>query len=426
MSKPLSPDAVALPTPSALQELRTRGRLRGTLPLLGPAFVAAVAYIDPGNFATNVQGGARYGYLLLWVVLAANLMAMLIQTLSAKIGIATGKNLAEVCRESFPTGVTWSLWIQAELIAMATDMAEFVGAAIALNLLFGVPLFAAGLITGVVAFALLALQRRGHRRFELAIAGLFGVVLLGFLYQAFEVGPDANGAAKGFIPHFAGTDSILLAAGILGATVMPHVIYLHSALTQRRIVVRNDDERRRLMRFQRLDVGIAMSVAGVVNISMLMVAAALFHKAGHTGVDSIPGAYTGFQNLVGNGAAIAFGLALLASGFASSSVGTYAGQVVMQGFIDRRIPLAARRLVTMTPALVVLGAGLDPTRSLVISQVVLSFGIPFALIPLVIFTSRKRLMGALVNGRMTTVAASVIAVLIVALNFFLLARTAGI
>jgi manganese transport protein len=301
-----------------------------------------------------------------------------------------------------------------------------VGAAIALNLLFGVPLFAAGLITGVVAFALLALQRRGHRRFELAIAGLFGVVLLGFLYQAFEVGPDANGAAKGFIPHFASTDSILLAAGILGATVMPHVIYLHSALTQRRIVVRNDDERRRLMRFQRLDVGIAMSVAGVVNISMLMVAAALFHKAGHTGVDSIPGAYTGFQNLVGNGAAIAFGLALLASGFASSSVGTYAGQVVMQGFIDRRIPLAARRLVTMTPALVVLGVGLDPTRSLVISQVVLSFGIPFALIPLVIFTSRKRLMGALVNGRMTTVAASVIAVLIVALNFFLLARTAGI
>jgi manganese transport protein len=426
VSKPLSPDAVALPTPSALQELRTRGRLRGTLPLLGPAFVAAVAYIDPGNFATNIQGGARYGYLLLWVVLAANLMAMLIQMLSAKIGIATGKNLPEVCRESFPRGVTWGLWIQAELIAMATDLAEFVGAAIALNLLFGVPLFVAGLMTGAVAFGILALQTRGHRRFELAIAGLFGLVLLGFLYQAFEVGPDASGAVKGFIPHFAGTDSILLAAGILGATVMPHVIYLHSALTQRRIVVRNDDERRRLMRFQRLDVGIAMSVAGVVNLSMLMVAAALFHKAGHTGVDSIEGAYNGFQNLVGNGAAIAFGLALLASGFASSSVGTYAGQVVMQGFINRRIPLAVRRLVTMAPALVVLGVGLDPTRSLVISQVVLSFGIPFALIPLVIFTSRKRLMGALVNGRLTTVAASVIAFLIVALNFFLLARTAGI
>jgi manganese transport protein len=426
VNKPLSPDAVALPTPSALQELRTRGRLRGTLPLLGPAFVAAVAYIDPGNFATNIQGGARYGYLLLWVVLAANLMAMLIQTLSAKIGIATGKNLPEVCRESFPRGVTWALWIQAELIAMATDMAEFVGAAIALNLLFGVPLFSAGLMTGAVAFAILALQTRGYRRFELAVAGLFAVVLLGFLYQAFEVGPDAGQAAKGFIPHFSGSDSILLAAGILGATVMPHVIYLHSALTQNRIVARGDDERRRLMRFQRLDVGIAMSVAGVVNLSMLMVAAALFHKAGHTGVDSIDGAYHGFQNLVGSGAAIAFGLALLASGFASSSVGTYAGQVVMQGFIDRRIPLLLRRLVTMAPALLILGVGLDPTRSLVISQVVLSFGIPFALIPLVIFTSRKRLMGALVNGRMTTVAASVIAALIVALNIFLLGQTVGI
>ena len=426
MSKPLTPDAVALPTPASLQELRTRGRLRGTLPLLGPAFVAAVAYIDPGNFATNIQGGARYGYLLLWVVLSANLMAMLIQMLSAKIGIATGKNLPEVCRESFPRGVTWGLWVQAELIAMATDMAEFVGAAIALNLLFGVPLFVAGLMTGVVAFAILALQARGHRRFELVIAGLFGVVLLGFLYQAFEVGPDASGAAKGFIPHFAGTDSILLAAGILGATVMPHVIYLHSALTQSRIVVHNDEDRRRLMRFQRLDVGIAMSIAGVVNIAMLMVAAALFHKTGNTQVDSIEGAYNGFKQLVGGGAAVAFGLALLASGFASSSVGTYAGQVVMQGFIARRIPIAMRRLVTMAPALIVLGIGLDPTRSLVISQVVLSFGIPFALVPLVIFTSRKKLMGALVNTRLTTIAAGMVAFLIVALNIFLLARTAGI
>jgi manganese transport protein len=426
MSKPLSPDAVALPSPASLHELRKRGRVRGALPLLGPAFVAAVAYIDPGNFATNIQGGARYGYLLLWVVLAANLMAMLIQTLSAKIGIATGKNLPEVCRESFSRPVTWSLWIQAELIAMATDMAEFIGAAIALNLLFGVPLFVAGLMTGVVAFGILGLQARGYRRFELVIAGLFGVVLLGFLYQAFEVGPDAKEAAKGFVPHFSGNDSVLLAVGIIGATVMPHVIYLHSALTQRRIVVKTDDERRRLMRFQRLDVGIAMTVAGVVNICMLMVAAALFHKTGHTSVDSIDGAYKGFQNLVGNGTAVAFGLALLASGFASSSVGTYAGQVVMQGFIDRKIPLLLRRLVTMTPALVVLALGLDPTRSLVISQVVLSFGIPFALIPLVIFTSRKRLMGALVNNRMTTVLASMVAFLIVSLNIFLLARTAGI
>jgi manganese transport protein len=426
MSKPLSPDAVALPTPSALQELRSRGRLRGALPLLGPAFVAAVAYIDPGNFATNIQGGARYGYLLLWVVLSANLMAMLIQMLSAKIGIATGKNLPEVCRENFPRPVTWGLWIQAELIAMATDLAEFIGAAIALNLLFGVPLFVAGVMTGIVAFGILALQAKGYRRFELVIAGLFGVVLLGFLYQAFEIGPSANEAVKGLVPSFSGTDSILLAAGILGATVMPHVIYLHSALTQRRIEVRNDDERRRVMRFQRLDVGIAMTIAGVVNLCMLMVAAALFHKSGHTGVDSIEGAYHGFQNLVGNGTAIAFGLALLASGFASSSVGTYAGQVVMQGFIDRRIPLMLRRLVTMAPALIVLAIGLDPTRSLVISQVVLSFGIPFALIPLVIFTSRKKLMGALVNNRITTVVAGILATLIVLLNLFLLARTIGL
>jgi manganese transport protein len=426
MSKPLSPDAVALPSPSALQELRSRGRLRGALPLLGPAFVAAVAYIDPGNFATNIQGGARYGYLLLWVVLSANLMAMLIQTLSAKVGIATGKNLPEVCRENFPRPVTWGLWIQAELIAMATDMAEFIGAAIALNLLFGVPLFTAGLMTGVVAFGILALQSHGYRRFELVIAGLFGVVLLGFLYQAFEIGPNAGEAVKGFVPGFAGTDSILLAAGIIGATVMPHVIYLHSALTQRRIEVRNDDERRRVMRFQRLDVGIAMTIAGVVNLSMLMVAAALFHKSGHTGVDSIEGAYNGFQNLVGNGTAIAFGLALLASGFASSSVGTYAGQVVMQGFINRQIPLLLRRLVTMAPALIVLAIGLDPTRSLVISQVVLSFGIPFALIPLVIFTSREKLMGALVNKRVTTAFAGIFAALIVCLNIFLLARTFGL
>jgi manganese transport protein len=426
VSKPLFPDAIALPTPSSLQELRERGRIRGALPLLGPAFVAAVAYIDPGNFATNIQGGARYGYLLLWVVLAANLMAMLIQMLSAKVGIATGMNLAEICRARFPRGVTWALWIQAELIAMATDMAEFVGAAIALNLLFGVPLFVAGLMTGVVAFAILALQQRGHRRFELVIAGLFGVVLLGFLYQAFEVGPDAHDALKGFVPHFQGTDSVLLAAGILGATVMPHVIYLHSALTQGRIQVHNDDDRRRVMRFQRLDVGIAMTIAGVVNLAMLMVAAALFHNTGHTTVDSIEGAYRGFQDLVGNGTAVAFGLALLASGFASSSVGTFAGQVVMQGFIARQIPLLTRRLVTMTPALVVLGVGLDPTRSLVISQVVLSFGIPFALIPLVIFTSRRELMGALVNRRITTFAAYVLAALIVMLNIFLLARTAGI
>jgi manganese transport protein len=426
LNKPLSTEAVVLPPLTTLQELRSRGRVRGTLPLLGPAFVAAVAYIDPGNFATNVAGGAKYGYLLLWVVLAANLMAMLIQTLSAKVGIATGRNLPELCRDHFSRPVSVGLWIQAELVAMATDLAEFVGAALALNLLFGTPLFVSGLMTGVAAFGILALQNKGYRRFELVIGAMFGLVLVAFLYQAFKIGPDASGAAKGFIPHFAGTDSILLATGIIGATVMPHVIYLHSALTQGRIAVHNDGERRRLMRFQKLDVAIAMGVAGVVNMIMLLVAAALFHSKGLTGIDSIEGAYHGFDSLVGGGTALAFGLALLASGFASSSVGTYAGQVVMQGFIARRIPLMTRRLVTMTPALVVLAVGADPTHALVLSQVALSFGIPFALVPLVIFTSRRDLMGALVNKRGTTVAASIVAALIIYLDVFLVLRTFGI
>jgi manganese transport protein len=393
------------------------------LPLLGPAFVAAIAYVDPGNFATNIAGGAKYGFLLLWVILAANLMAMLIQNLSAKVGIATGRNLPELCRERFPRPVSWALWAQAELIAMATDLAEFIGAAIALNLLFDVPLFPAGLITAVVAFAILGLQTRGYRRFEVVIAGLLGVILLGFLYDTFRIGADAGSVAKGFLPGFAGTDSILLATGILGATVMPHVIYLHSALTQNRIEARDDSERRRLLRFQRIDVTIAMGLAGVINLSMLVIAASLFHGSGLTNIDSIEGAHAGFGALVGGSAALAFALALLASGFASSSVGTYAGQVVMQGFIGRAIPLALRRLVTMTPALIVLALGLDPSRSLVISQVVLSFGIPFALVPLVLFTRRRDVMGALANRRLTTLASAVVAGLIIALNLFLVFQT---
>jgi manganese transport protein len=420
---PTAEAAVALPGPSALQQLRARGRVRGVLALLGPAFVACVAYVDPGNFATNIAGGAQYGYLLLWVLLAANLMAMLIQNLSAKVGIATGRNLPELCREHLPRPVTWGLWIQAELIAMATDLAEFVGAAIALNLLFGVPLFQAGLITAVVAFGILALQAKGYRRFEAVIAGLLGLIILGFLYDTLKIGFDAGDAARGFLPGFAGTDSLLLATGILGATVMPHVIYLHSALTQRRVPARDDSERRSLLRFQRIDVTIAMGLAGLVNMSMLIIAASLFHARGLTGVDSIEGAHAQFDALVGSGAALAFALALLASGFASSSVGTYAGQVVMQGFIARTIPLALRRAVTMAPALVVLGLGLDPSRSLVISQVVLSFGIPFALVPLVLLTRRRDIMGALVNRRVTTAVAGVVAALIIVLNGFLLVET---
>jgi manganese transport protein len=414
---------LAAPGPSQLEELRSRGRLRGALPLLGPAFVAAIAYVDPGNFATNIAGGSKFGYLLLWVIVVANAMAMLIQYLSAKVGIATGRNLAELCRETFPRPVSWGLWIQAELIAMATDLAEFIGAAIALNLLFGVPLFSAGLITAVVAFAILALQVRGHRRFELVIGGMLGVILLGFLYETLRIGGDGADIAGGFVPGLAGTDSVLLASGILGATVMPHVIYLHSALTQRRVQTRGEREKRRLLHFQRIDVLLAMGIAGIVNMSMLIAAAGLFNKGGFTGIDSIEGAHAGFGNLVGPGAALAFALALLASGLASSSVGTYAGQVVMQGFIARSIPLVLRRLVTMTPALVVLGIGLDPSSSLVLSQVVLSFGIPFALVPLVMLTRRRELMGSLANRRATTVGASLVAAAIICLNLFLLSQT---
>jgi manganese transport protein len=393
------------------------------LALLGPAFVAAVAYVDPGNFATNISGGAQFGYLLLWVILAANLIAMLIQNLSAKMGVATGRNLPELCREHFPRQVTWGLWVQAELVAMATDLAEFVGAAIALNLLFGVPLFEAGVITAIVSFAILGLQRRGHRRFEIVIAGMLGIVLLGFLYDTLRIGFDAGGAARGLVPGFAGADSVLLATGILGATVMPHVIYLHSALMQNRVPVASDEDRRRVLRFQRYDVTIAMGLAGLTNMAMLIVAAALFHDGGLTGVDSIEEAHSGFEALVGSGAALAFALALLAAGLASSSVGTLAGQVVMQGFIARTIPLLLRRLATMAPALIVLAVGVDPTQALVLSQVVLSFGIPFALVPLLLLTRRRDVMGMLVNRRITTVVAAVVAALIIALNLFLLVRT---
>jgi manganese transport protein len=403
-----------------------RGHFRGGLAMLGPAFVAAIAYVDPGNFATNIAGGAKYGFLLVWVLVAANLMAMLVQYLSAKVGVATGRNLPELCREVFPRRVSWALWAQAEIIAIATDLAEFVGAAIALNLLFHVPPFAAGLITAVVAFGLLALHTRGYRRFELAIAGLLGIVLLGFAYDLSQIHVDGGAFAKGFVPSFKGTDSVLLAVGILGATVMPHVVYLHSALTQNRIKPADDGERRELMRFQRADVLLALGLAGIINMTMLLVAAGLFHGSGRTGVDTIEGAHAGLESLIGGGAALAFAVALLASGLSSSSVGTYAGQVVMQGFIRRGLPLALRRAVTMAPALLVLGLGLDATRSLVVSQVVLSFGIPFALIPLVVLSSRRNIMGTFANRRVTTLAAAVVAGVIVSLNVVLLAQTAGL
>jgi manganese transport protein len=423
VTPPPSVDAGAVALPSPLRRARSKGRVRGVLTMLGPAFVAAVAYIDPGNFATNIAGGAKYGYLLVWVIVAANLIAMLVQYLSAKTGIATGKSLPELCRDHFPRAVTWGLWAQAEAIAIATDLAEFVGAAIALNLLFGVPPLVAGFMTAAVAFAILGLQTRGYRRFELAIAGFLGIVFLGFLYDLLHVHVDGSAFAAGLVPHFAGSDSVLLAVGILGATVMPHVVYLHSSLTSTRLEPRDLGERRELLRFQRLDVVLAMGLAGVINMTMLVVAASLFHASGHTEVNSIESAHAGFERLIGGGAALAFAVALLASGLSSSSVGTFAGQVVMQGFIQRKIPLFARRAVTMAPSLIVLGVGLDPSSTLVVSQVVLSFGIPFALVPMVLLTRRADVMGALVNRRATTALATVVAALIIGLNIFLLQQT---
>jgi manganese transport protein len=403
--------------------VRARGRVRGTVALLGPAFVAAVAYIDPGNFATNIAGGAKFGYLLVWVIVAANLMAMLVQYLSAKTGIATGHTLPELCRQHFPRPVTIGLWVQAEAIAIATDLAEFVGAAIALNLLFSVPPFAAGLITAVVAFGILGLQSRGYRSFELAIAGFLGIVLIGFLYDLTHVNVDGSALLQGFLPGFSGTDSVILAVGILGATVMPHVVYLHSALTATRLSASDNTEKHVLLRYQRMDVLIAMGIAGVINLTMLVVAAGLFHQSGLTGVDSIEGAHEGMARLVGGGAALAFAVALLSSGLSSSSVGTYAGQIVMQGFVNRRIPLFVRRAVTMLPSLFVLGLGLDPSTTLVASQVVLSFGIPFALVPMILLTRRRDIMGSLVNRPHTTAVACVVATLIIGLNIFLLHQT---
>jgi manganese transport protein len=422
----MTPAEAAIEAPSPVELLMAKGRRRATLAMLGPAFVASIAYVDPGNFATNISAGAKFGYLLVWVIVTANLMAMLIQYLSAKLGIVTGRDLPENFRERYPRRLSWGMWVQAELISMSTDVAEFLGAALGLNLLFDVPLLPAGVITGVVALAILGLQRHGYRRFELAITALLGLIFLGFLYQALKIGPSAPSTIHGLVPHFAGSESIYLAVGIIGATVMPHVIYLHSALTNGRVPARNDGERKRLLRFERLDVVIALGIAGLVNLTMLIVAAKLFHGHGLTGVDTIQGAHKGFEDLVGGGAALAFAVSLLASGVSSSSVGTYAGQVVMAGFINLRIPLLLRRIVTMAPALIILAIGVSPTNALVLSQVVLSFGIPFALIPLVILTSRRDLMGIHVNSRLTTVLASGMAALITGLNVYLLARTFGL
>ena len=393
---------------------------RRRLALFGPAFVAAIAYVDPGNFATNVSAGAQFGYLLLWVIVSANLMAMLVQSLSAKLGLATGRSLPANCREHYPRPVVLGLWVQAEVVAMATDLAEVVGGAIALNLLFGIPLFTGGLITGAVAFLLLALQTRGDRRFIRAVTALLVVIVVAFLLLIVRVPPDPAGVASGLVPRFDGVASVVLAAGILGATVMPHAIYLHSALVSTTTQATTIAQRRRALKAQRVDVFAAMGLAGLVNAAMLLVAAALFAGSTLSGTDTLEGAHAGFGAALDGSAALLFALALLASGFASASVGTYAGQVIMEGFLRRRIPLFARRALTMFPALLILALGVEPTGALVISQVVLSFGIPFALVPLLLLTRRPDIMGELVNERRTTIVAALVAGVIITLNVVLL------
>jgi manganese transport protein len=399
---------------------RTRFRI---LPFLGPAFIACVAYIDPGNFATNIQGGSRYGYRLVWVIVLANLVALLIQQLSAKLGIATGRNLAEVCRDQLPRRVVWGMWVQAEAVAIATDLAEFLGAALGIHLLAGMALFPAAVIAGVAAFALLELQRFGVRPLEAVVATLVGVIGVCYVAELWLSHPDYGAVAHHAVtPQFGGHDAVLLSVGILGATVMPHVIYLHSALTQDRIVAETTEDARTLLRYTRIDVLIAMAIAGVINVAMLVVAASTFFSKGLTHVDSLETAHRTLEPILGHASGSLFALALIASGLSSSAVGTLSGQVVMQGFVRRRIPIAVRRLVTMLPAFAVIGVGLDPTRTLVVSQVVLSFGIPFALVPLVWFTSRRNVMGELANARVTTVVATVVAAAIVVLNVFLLTQ----
>jgi len=402
---------------------KKRGLAR-LLPFLGPAFVASVAYMDPGNFATNIQGGAQFGYTLLWVVFASNLMAMLVQYLSAKLGIATGKNLAELCRMNFARPIVIAMWVLMELVAMATDLAEFLGAALGFNLLFGIPLWLAGIITAVVTFLILGLERYGFRPLEVVITGLVGVISVSYLVETILDRPNWGLVLyHSVVPQFQGPESILLATGILGATVMPHVIFLHSSLTQNRIVTDDIVQKRRLLRFELADVGIAMGVAGLINAAMLMMAAATFHKAGMHNVGTIEEAHRTLEPLLGQASSWVFAISLLASGLSSSSVGTMAGQVIMQGFLHREIPIWVRRLTTMVPSLLVIMSGLDPTRTLVISQVVLSFGLPFAVIPLLIFTWRRNVMGGLVNGRLTNFLISCVAAVIILLNIYLLYQT---
>jgi manganese transport protein len=399
---------------------KKRGLAR-LLPFMGPAFIASVAYMDPGNFATNIQGGAQFGYTLLWVVVVTNLMAMLIQTLSAKLGIATGRNLAQLCRENFSRPVVLVMWILMEIVAMATDLAEFLGAALGFYLLLRIPLWVAGFLTAIITFVILGLERYGFRPLEAVITAMIGVISLCYLIEIILVKPVWGEVLyHAVVPQLAGPESVVLAAGILGATVMPHVIFLHSSLTQKRIVVRTPARLRKLFKFEVVDVVVAMGLAGLINAAMLIMAATTFYNTGLTSVATIQEAHLTLAPLLGKASSIFFALSLLASGLSSSSVGTMAGQVIMQGFLRWEIPVWIRRVATMIPALIVILIGLDPTRTLIISQVVLSFGLPFAIIPLVIFTSRRKLMKTLVNRWTTTLSACLVTAIIVSLNIYLI------
>jgi manganese transport protein len=404
---------------------RRRG-VRAFLPFAGPAVIASIAYMDPGNFATNIQGGAQFGYLLLWVVVLANAVAMLFQALSAKLGIVTGQSLAQLCRTHFPRPLVYAMWIASEAAAMATDLAESLGAAIGLSLLFGLPLLQGLLITFAVTYAVLLLQNRGFRPIELVIAAFISIIGLCYLLELFIAPPNWSAVAyHSVVPGLAGPDSVTLAVGIIGATVMPHAIYLHSSLTQNRMPARNNAEKRRVLRYSNREVLIALGVAGLVNMAMLAMAAAVFHE-GHADVAAIETAYHTLVPLLGLGAATVFMASLLASGLSSSVVGTMAGQTIMQDFVGFRIPLWVRRLATMIPAVIIVGIGVDSTHALILSQVVLSLILPVPMIALLVLAGRRDVMGDFVNRRATQVTAIVAATVVLALNLLLLLQTAGI
>ena len=406
-----------------------RGQRRGPaayLAFAGPAVVASIAYMDPGNFATNIQAGAKYGYSLLWVVLVANLIAMLFQALSAKLGIVTGRNLAEMCRDHFSKAVVMAMWVVSEVAAMATDLAEFLGGAIGLALLFKMPLIYGMGVTAVITYGILLFESRGFRPVELIISGLVGIIGLCYLIEIFIAPVDWGAAAyHSIVPEIADAEALLLSVGIIGATVMPHAIYLHSGLTQSRIPAHNDDEKHAVVRVSNWEVLIALAVAGLVNMAMVMMASGAFH-AGHPDVAEIETAYHTLAPLLGIGAAGIFLMSLIASGVSSSVVGTMAGQMIMQGFVGFRIPIWLRRVITMVPAFVVVAYGVNATQALVVSQVILSIALPLPMIALLKFTARPDIMGKFVNGRVTRIAAVVATALVLALNAFLIAQILGV